>query len=281
MVNSYWKVIIECSVQAEDALSAFLFEHNCQGFYRESGRIIACFSSYDDALSFCNEMEEKGALLISLGLTDELSFKIETAPIVQWDEAWKKTLRPVKTGKRLIVLAPWHEYEGSRIKIVIEPGMAFGTGHHATTALCLEEVERVSEAGCRSLLDLGTGTGILAIAARKLGIPEVFAIDIDQEALEIARRNALINATEDIKFSSDPVDRISREFDAIVANLTLETIKGLFKTILNRCKRGGTVILSGVLSEQRDDAELMLQRAGLSDYTVKELDQWLCITVLN
>ncbi len=277
--KTYWKVIIECATAAEDALSAFLFKHNCQGFYHESGKIIACFGSYKDVCSFSKVLEAKKRDLLQYELTDVLSFEVKEEAVVQWDEEWKKNLTPVEVGDALVVLAPWHKYQGARIKIVIEPGMAFGTGHHATTRLCLEEIERLARSGCRSLLDLGTGSGILAVAARKLGIEDVVAIDIDPVAVDVARENAVRNGTADICFSFKTVDCIRRGFDAVVANLTLKTIRVLFDEIVRLCNAEGVIVLSGILSEQEEEITGLLSDAAVGEWEIKSSSGWLCVVL--
>ncbi|RMG67204.1 MAG: 50S ribosomal protein L11 methyltransferase [Nitrospirae bacterium] len=178
-------------------------------------------------------------------------------------------------GDSLVVVAPWHKYSGDRIKIIIEPGMAFGTGHHGTTRMCLEEIEELARRGCRSLLDVGTGTGILAIAARKLGFTEVVGVDIDPEAVTIAVENARINGVEEVRFFCKPVREVEGSFDLIAANLTAQTIKDLMDDMLRHLKGDGFLILSGILSEQKEEIEELLRQRGISCLKVRELEGWL------
>ncbi len=277
----YWKVIIECSAEAEDIISSLLFDNNCQGLYWDGDKLVGCFNCYEDALSFCKEINLRKDEIILSGLSDSISLSIKKEPFMQWDEAWKKTLMPVEAGKTLVIVAPWHEYDGDRIKIVIEPGMAFGTGHHATTRLCLEKIERIAGAGCRSLLDVGTGSGVLAIAARKLGIEDVVAIDIDPVAVDIAIENAVRNGVEDISISKEAIDAIDGGFDAVVANLTIETIKSIFADIIRACNKDGYIVLSGILADQKSDIEGFLLEVGITDYSITQTEGWLCVSLIN
>jgi ribosomal protein L11 methyltransferase len=181
-----------------------------------------------------------------------------------WLEEWKKNWRPVESG-RFIIAPPWSELEfpNDRIVIRIEPGMAFGTGTHETTRLCLAAIEKYFEGG--SFLDVGTGTGILAIAAAKLfpGAP-VKACDTDVEALEIARENARLNDTGDrIEFQVGSIDDSIASADFVCANLTAAVINGLMPSLLGvTC---GRLVLSGILDTQVDVVVDRLRECGVSN----------------
>jgi ribosomal protein L11 methyltransferase len=181
-----------------------------------------------------------------------------------WLGEWKKNWQPVECG-RFIIAPPWSEidFPNDRIVIRIEPGMAFGTGTHETTRLCLAAIDKYFEGG--SFLDVGTGTGILAIAAAKL-FPnaQINACDTDAAALEIARENARLNDTGDrIEFRVGSIDDSTASVDFVCANLTADVIDRLMPTLIGvTC---GRLVLSGILDTQVDFVIDRLHECGVSN----------------
>ncbi len=173
---------------------------------------------------------------------------LREVPDEDWLAEWKKNWQPIVTG-RFIIAPPWSNEPaaGDRILITIEPGMAFGTGTHETTRLCLQSIEKYYESG--SFLDVGTGTGILAIAAAKLfPSARVEACDIDDEAVGIAAENARLNGVNQIVFRIGTIDDSTLSADLVCANLTAEVIVDLMPTLLGvTC---GRLVLSGILESQ-------------------------------
>jgi ribosomal protein L11 methyltransferase len=171
-----------------------------------------------------------------------------------WNSSWHRFFRPQKVGKAFWVTPPWATPPtlGRRQMIIIEPGMAFGTGTHATTRGCMEFIEQVAAlfGGTEfSALDVGTGSGILAIALAKLGARKVLAVDVDPVALKVARENLRCNRVrEKIHLSEAKLGRIRKSFPVVVANLTAETIIDLAGSLENRVAAKGFLILSGVLN---------------------------------
>lgn len=194
-----------------------------------------------------------------------------------WLSEWKKSWQPVEVGERFIIAPPWSDVRDAlRVVIRIEPGMAFGTGTHETTRLCLAAIEKHFEG--RSFLDVGTGTGILAIAAAKL-FPEarVEACDTDAEAIGIAEENARLNGVPDIFFRVGSVDdgRIVSA-DCVCANLTAGLITEILPTLIGATC--GRLILSGILDSQRDTVLKRLQELGMSvPAEVTSEGEWVCI----
>lgn len=197
-----------------------------------------------------------------------------------WLGEWKKSWQPVAVGQRFLIAPPWSEIKDAqgRIVIRIEPGMAFGTGTHETTRLCLSAVERYFRGG--SFLDVGTGTGILAIAAAKLS-PEavVDACDTDPEALAIAEENARLNDVADrISFRVGTVQESTASADVVCANLTSDVIRRLLPVLLgSSC---GRLILSGILETQLDEVIAALRAAGItSEPEVIQDGEWVAVIV--
>jgi ribosomal protein L11 methyltransferase len=196
-----------------------------------------------------------------------------------WLAEWKKSWQPVDIGDRFTVAPPWSEIsQTSRLVIRIEPGMAFGTGTHETTRLCLHAIEKYF-AGT-SFLDVGTGTGILAIAAAKL-IPyaTVAACDTDGDAVTIARENAELNDVADrIQFYVGSIDETTPSVDCLCANLTTETILQLLPTLIGATC--GRLILSGILATQVETVLNSLRTQGVTNPVETMLDgEWACVLV--
>jgi ribosomal protein L11 methyltransferase len=215
----------------------------------------------------------------------EHEITIHEIPYRDWSVEWKDRFTPVEVGTKLIIRAPWHtqetEMNPERIPVLIEPSMAFGTGEHPTTHLCLEAVEQCAGSlHADSLLDVGTGSGILAVSAAKLGFRHVIAIDSDPVAVEIARENFRLNNTPDIVVSGGPLNEVSGTFDVVVGNLTSETIKTLFHDCLKRLVSGGTGIFSGILLEQKHDMLSFFRAQGIQNIQTRQRDGW-CGMVLR
>ncbi len=198
----------------------------------------------------------------------EFKFSLETRPLPEedWECAWQAYFRPHKVGKRLVIKPSWEVYvpEKNEILIEIDPGRAFGTGHHPSTYLVLERMEELFEeifspSGLAPVaLDVGTGTGILAIAAAKLGAREVIAIDIDPEAAEVARENVLRNHLHEKVFvSTTPVWELIGGFDIIFANISAYELELMAEKLVELLNSGGHLLLSGFLE---DESEKLLQK---------------------
>ena len=196
-----------------------------------------------------------------------------------WLGEWKKNWQPVKTG-RFVVAPPWSEIPETNDQVIIriEPGMAFGTGTHETTRLCLTAIEKYFNGG--SFLDVGTGTGILAIAAAKL-FPEarIEACDTDAEAIAIASENARLNSVaEKITFRVGTIDEATASADLVCANLTADVILKLVPTLLGATC--GRLILSGILDSQAEAVTECLRECGvIIQPEILQDGEWLAIVV--
>lgn len=196
-----------------------------------------------------------------------------------WLAEWKKSWRPVAVGERLLVAPPWSEIDDAETRIVVrvEPGMAFGTGTHETTQLCLAAIERHFDGA--SFLDVGTGTGILAIAAAKLHpSARVLACDTDPLAVSVAEENARANGVGDrIEFWTGSVDERTPSADAVCANLTADVIVPMLPALLAvACRR---LILSGILATQREEVVARLCELGRADAEVTSAGEWVAVVV--
>ena len=170
-----------------------------------------------------------------------------------WATMWRKRFAPLPIGDRFLIVPPWRRpTDRDRIPIVIRPGQAFGTGHHPSTAGTLALVEAVCARGnIARALDVGAGSGILSIAMRKLGVPEVVAIDIDPTALANARENAELNRiNHGLRISAVPLSSIRGRFDLIVANILSSVIIAMAPRLKTRLRPGGRLILAGILARE-------------------------------
>ena len=196
-----------------------------------------------------------------------------------WLGEWKKSWQPVEVGKRFVIAPPWSEVAArpDRIVIRIEPGMAFGTGTHETTRLCLAALEKYFAGG--TLFDVGTGTGILAIAAAKLREgARVEACDTDAEAVEIARENATLNGVAaQVNFRTGTVEETGASFDCVCANLTADVILPLLPALIGATC--GRLILSGILDTQAHSVRARLAELGAGDTETVADGEWVAIIV--
>jgi ribosomal protein L11 methyltransferase len=203
-------------------------------------------------------MQQAGMLADAGGAIDGAARRIVDPG---WSTLWMKRFGPFRVGHRILIVPPWkRENEPGRTTIVVQPARAFGTGHHPTTAGALRAVESIVSAHApRSILDAGTGSGVLAIAAAMLGKRDglerdIIAIDIDPTALENARANARLNGVEkSIRFSSVPLASIHRHFDLIVANILSHTLIELAPHLKRIVAPGGRLILGGFLADESDE----------------------------
>jgi ribosomal protein L11 methyltransferase len=173
-----------------------------------------------------------------------------------WQNSWKRYIKPRRVGRNFWVTPPWLDPPKLRYRkvITIEPGMAFGTGTHATTRACMEFIEVARDrlgGGKFSALDVGTGSGILAIALALLGATPIYAVDNDPIALQVARENLLANEVADkVHLSRASLSALRRRFAVVAANLTAETILGLADALEKKVAKNGFLILSGILRHQ-------------------------------
>ncbi len=199
-----------------------------------------------------------------------------------WKDNWKNYFYPEKISSRIVVKPTWREYEKSENEIVIEidPGMAFGTGAHPTTSLCVSMLESYVKPK-DWVLDVGTGSGILMIAAKKLGAGYVEGIDIDQDAVEVAIKNMELNGIKKDEFTAykgNLIDKVEeKQFDIVVSNILAEIIVILLKDIKRVVKDGGKVIFSGIIVQKKKEVEEEMKKQGFTIERVEEKNEWVSI----
>lgn len=197
-----------------------------------------------------------------------------------WAEAWKQHLTVLHLGRRLVVRPSWLPYTPTAEEVVVEldPGMAFGTGTHPTTQMCLLAIEERVRPGAR-VLDLGTGSGILAIAAAKLGAARVLALDTDPQAVTVARENVWRNGVADrVRVARGSLAQAIGRFDLIAVNILAQVLVEMAREgLAQRLAPGGVLIAAGLLAGQEAEVRLALQQAGLLIVGRRQMEDWVAL----
>jgi ribosomal protein L11 methyltransferase len=278
---SAWTVVTVTAAPAlAEALESFLLDRGAPGLQTEdiagNVRITAHFA---DPFAR-DELDAYIATLLELSPgVARPAVALGTATDDGWAENWKEHFPPLPIGERLFVHPPWVDaIPFGRIGIELDPGMAFGTGHHASTRGCLLLLEEALRAvPSARVLDLGTGSGILAIAAAKLGAAEVWGVDIDTDACAVAIENVAVNRVGDRVRITPDLAAVAGQFDIVVANLLAGLLVDYAAEIAARVQRGGRAIGAGVLCEEAPQVRAAWRRAGLADDGEQIDDGWIAL----
>ena len=299
---AFWQLTLPASADSEDALTNFLWEQGALGVVEEETpgappRLRAFFAESMSSTKLLAAVREYQASLRSLGFSVE-SHGTEITPLLDeaWASAWQQSFPAREIGQRLLVLPPWlceaqpkasraDTREGSphdrtprhddRATVVIEPGRAFGTGHHGTTEGCLVLLEEaLAAAPDASVLDIGTGTGILAIAALRLGARAVVAIDVDPDAVAAAQVNASRNDCTGLTVRLAEAQDIAERFPLVLANLLTHTHLALAGHYARLVAPGGRLVLGGMLEDEDGRVSLALAAAGFTARSRLALEGW-------
>jgi ribosomal protein L11 methyltransferase len=277
--GKWYALDVDVEPQAVEAVEYALSEAGAAG--TETATDLTLVTGYFDGLpnreTVRNELFE-ALRIYQLPSSSVRDMNVREVEQRDWLEEWKKSWQPVEVG-RFIIAPPWSRIDDAneRCVIRIEPGMAFGTGTHETTRLCLAAMQSYFEGG--SFLDVGTGTGILAIAAAACapGV-HVEAFDTDPQAIEIARENAAANGVaERINFHAGSVDEETSSADFICANLTADVIAKMLPTLV--ALSCGRLVLSGILETQTQDIVDQLAQLAITDAEITRDGEWVAIIV--
>jgi ribosomal protein L11 methyltransferase len=278
------EVVIDIHPAAREAVSAFLFDLGCEGIVSENFED----HSLKAYLPFQEDLESLRVGIDAFLQTLRDIFPefqspkllIHTLDEQNWDVSWKRFFKPFPVTPGLTLFPAWDKVPSS-LKghvIRIDPGPAFGTGQHPTTCMCLKAMEIGPFEKSWTLLDVGTGSGILAMYGVLLGAEKVLAIDKDVEALRWAKRNIDLNGMDRaIEISSMPLESMKGPFSLLVANLILGEILKLFPLFPPLLVPGGRIILSGLLREQGKEVIKVLQDHRFCNHQILEQDEWACI----
>lgn len=262
----------------QSALEQILFNSGIKGVAIDDRSVpikVTGFAPDDERLDpLVKAINGALALLPEIGISD-VGEKVDVGFVEEedWATSWKKYFKPIRIGRHIVVTPPWENPEllSGDLAVVIDPGMAFGTGSHPTTQLSLEAVEQFVWSGAQ-VADIGTGSGILSIAAAKLGASAVYAMDIDPLAVKIAGQNALVNHVEIECAHSLPAN--GSEYDVVVANIIAETLIELSSELYRITKPGGKFIASGIINHRADDVIKSMSGAGFSLDDQRASGEW-------
>ncbi|GIN89673.1 ribosomal protein L11 methyltransferase [Siminovitchia terrae] len=194
-----------------------------------------------------------------------------------WATAWKKYYHPVNVSDRFTIVPTWEDYTPSDNELIIEldPGMAFGTGTHPTTVMCIQALEKTVKKG-DTIIDVGTGSGVLSIAAALLSAKEVKALDLDEVAVEAARQNISLNRVAETVTveKNDLLNGITKQADIIVANILAEVIISFADEAAKAVKKGGFFITSGIIEQKCEEVKAVLQEAGFTIEETIRMEDW-------
>jgi len=265
------------------------YEHPLNDIPEGQAVLKGYFADAEDPEAILQSLREAVETLPQYGISlGDIRWELAEVDEEDWAHAWKQYYKPVHLSPNLTVKPTWEPYErrhDKEIVIEMDPGMAFGTGTHATTALCLRALEKVVRRGDR-VVDIGTGSGILAVAAAKLGASGVLAVDLDPVAVSSARENVRLNGLEDrvTVMESDLLGAVKQQgeaarsaFDVAVANILAEIIVRFVDDVREALKPGGLYVVSGVIVQKERMVRDALEQAGFDVESVDEEEGWVVI----
>lgn len=220
-----------------------------------------------------------GALAALSGFFEDAYVSVQLSRLHEedWANSWKEYYKPQKVSERIVVVPGWEEYNPEKGEIVIklDPGMAFGTGNHPTTMMCIKALEKYITTGWR-IADIGTGSGIIAIAAAKLGAGSVCAVDLDTLAVRVAKLNVKRNMVEDIVQVSQGnlLQGINKTFNIIVANIISDVIIEMSEAVYEKLDASGIFIASGIIADRQDEVASRLKEEGFKLIEIIEDNAW-------
>lgn len=285
-IGSTWiEITIEAHPDVHEAVSAFLMgDLDCDGVAADppDGGILKAYVPGDQDPERLRVEIERFLRRLE-GVFPNTPFPkvfLNSIEDPDWRVAWRRFFRPEQVTPGLLVLPAWEESpSNARGRVLrVDPGPAFGTGQHPTTRMCLGALETLAPEGPWDLLDVGTGSGILAIYGAMLGAAPVTALDTDEEALGWAEWNIRLNhVATAIGLSSEPLENWTAPFDVVTANLTLEVIIDLLPCFPRVVRPGGHLVLSGLLKEQAGPLVPVLSPMGFSSVKILEQEEWACV----
>lgn len=300
MKNEWIVIEIETPGKLSDLIGAIVADFNCCGLVVEE-RQLDTFVVPDDELDpdkryrlkvYFEDIETPEQLITELTAAlqqvpavraNNVQLQLgEAVQIEDWSEKWKQNFSSFRVGPHLVVSPSWEKVATCPEDVVIEidPGMAFGTGSHATTKLCLEVIADLMDADAApgSMLDVGTGSGLLALGAAALGCPEILANDIDPVACDVARKNIAANGYhEQIRVTEDPLEELPGTFDLVVANILAEENVRLGQHFVAHLNPGGYLVLSGILREKEDFVRQGFSGLDLVFSECRYQEDWICL----
>jgi len=307
----WFEVSITTTSEGTDIMSELLFEAGAKGVVIEDKEDLIRFikdgegfdyteadlaCKYDSGVKVKGYLPDESGIINTIDdvnskvawlLTQDLGVDISPGTVLvteifeqDWAHSWKEYFKPLKVSETIVIKPSWETYTPSEGEIVIDmdPGMAFGTGTHETTMLCIRALESYILPSS-SVLDIGCGTGILGIAAILLGAKRAVLIDIDSQAISIAKANSIKNDTFDkmVFINGDLLDKAKGRFDLIIANISSKAIEKLIPQCIRFLAEGGNLVLSGILKENEEVIISAMNHSKISIVESYSMGDWVCI----
>lgn len=303
--TDYWELQIKINPDLEDIVAEFCFENlPCEGVVlaEEAYKDLEMISTTEGTLKvFLTEepqnldelLKSERELLKSRGLSEEelgsWEYVISNKPNEDWSKKWKEKWDITRVTDKIVIVPDWLSYEDKEGEVVIrlEPGCAFGTGTHQTTQLCMKALEKYMKKGDK-VADIGMGSGILSICAKKFGASSVYGCDIDEDVIDVAKENAVKNGEillsepnsgEGVFFELNTADKIQEKFDFVCANILHNVLAEIMGDLKNIMKKGALMSLSGILDEKKPVVLEAIKRENLEIIEEFHQDQWTSFVV--
>ena len=267
MQDKYYELTIKLDESFVEVIADYILNIYDEGVELGDGQIIVRSES---DLTFV-----KDALVSLAGNLDnpiEMEYSLEEKENVDWIKTYQDSIQPIEAGK-FYIFPSWYEPKKDFINIKIDPALAFGSGHHATTFSCLEAISTYVDAG-KSVIDVGCGSGILGLACKKLGA-EVELCDTDPLSVESCKENFTLNEETFGKLWEGSIDKAESTYDVVIANIIVDVLRFIAKDLKTACKEDGLLILSGILDKKEDLVVESFQELTLVQRTLK--DEWVTL----
>ena len=297
-MNNYFELKISINPEMEDIVSDICFSNfACEGVVlaEEDWKDLEMTATTRGTLKIflteldCNPIEilkTEREMLKSRGFTDEelgsWEITLDEKENQDWSKKWKEKWTVTHVTDKIAVVPSWLEYQPKEdeITITLDPGCAFGTGTHQTTQLCMRAIEKYLEKD-DSMADIGTGSGILAICAKKFGANEVYGCDNDETVIDVCIENAEINGINDIVFELKTADKLTTKYDFVCANILHNVLAEIMGDLKNIMKPSAKMVLSGILDEKKPVVLDAIDKHGLKIIETLHQDQWVAFVVEN
>lgn len=294
-MNNYYELQIKINPDIEDVVSEFCFEMlPCEGVVlaEEAYKDLEMISTTEGTLkvfltdepkNLSDILQQERELLKSRGLSDEelgsWEYVISNKPNEDWSKKWKEKWDITRVTDKIVIVPDWLQYSPKTGEVVIrlEPGCAFGTGTHQTTQLCMKAIEKYMQKGAK-VADIGMGSGILAICAKKFGASYAYGCDNDETVIDVAKENALKNNVE-CSFELNTADKVSEKFDFVLANILHNILAEIMCDLKNIMKDNSIMVLSGILDEKKPVVLDAIKKHNLQLIEEAHQDQWVALIV--